>query len=297
MKRTLLAAMVMVSSQTAHADARWHAREMKPTSDAVGSVAPFEPPSAARPEGTIAVSAGWSTMEVDVARRAIVSRASFPCAVLHRISGVLLGSCDGDLVAFGSGLGVSWRAHWPTNVQLAPKDIFANGTRVVATFASGFNLVVRVATTNGVVVSEVDTKALLVDGRARASVFVHGSTVIAFAFHYAQAKNTLLALSPDGQHVAATREVPALEAAWDDGVHVHVSSGAEDVTLDDALRPVHVGAKTMPASGTSAFPITQADGPIHGTGVFEEFDLGPNHFWFTFGCCGDQGGLFVAKVR
>ncbi|HEX4512539.1 MAG TPA: hypothetical protein VH054_03355, partial [Polyangiaceae bacterium] len=219
MKRTLLVAMTMTASQMAHADAHWHAREVKPTSDAVGAVAPFEQPSAARPEGTIAVSSGSSTMELDVARGAIVSRATFPCAVLHRISGTLFGSCGGELVAFGSGLNVTWSAHWPSNPQLAAKDVFANGTRVVATFASGFNLVVRVATTNGAVISEVDTKAMLADGRARASVFIHSSTVLAFAFHYALPKNTLVALTTDGQRVAATREVPASETVWDDGVH------------------------------------------------------------------------------
>ena len=302
MRRFFFALVVTTSSLVAHASARWHAREMKPTSDAVAAVAPLSPPNAAHPEGTVAISAGYSTFEVDVARGAIVARQPFDCGVLHQLSSGLFGSCGGDIVAFGPSLAVTWRAHWATGPHLSGKDLYAknlfvSGSRVVATFWDLFHLVVRVASTSGAVIAEVDTKATLFDARAVATIYVHGTTVIAFASHFAAQKNTLVALTPDALRVAATRDVASSETVWDDGVHVHVSKASSDVTLDDMLRPIQLGPPHVTPTITSAFPITQTDGNVHGSGLIEEFDLGPNHFWFTFGCCGDQGGVFVAKVR
>jgi hypothetical protein len=297
MKKLACIAGLVVSIGAHAAGARYHAREIKPTTDYVVAAAPCASPSAAHVEGTVVVSDGVSTMEVDVARTAVVARQPFSCGVLHRLSGVLVGSCGGDIVAFDAGLRVAWRAHWPTASNVVAKDLFAGGAgRIVATFEIGGELVLRVATAAGVV-SEVRTGAVLVDAKARANVDVHGTTIIAFVSHHASPDNTLVALSPDGQRVIARRIIASPSVVWDDGTHVHVSDVAHDTTFDDSLHPIRTGLLVArPNERTTSIDVSSVDG-LGGTGVRDEFDIGASHFWSTFGCCGAHPGLYIAKVR
>ncbi len=293
---------------SARAEANYVAREIKPAGSEVYSAALGALPSAVRPQGTVVVSTRTSTMEVDVANGTIVVAQPFPCTVLHRLAGVLVGICDGDIVAFDSSLVVTWRAHWSAPEQLVAKGLFTNNRGlVVATYrGTSSELVIRVASMIGTPISELHTPASLVDGRGRAEIYFHGATVFAYAWHGSAMRNSVLVLSYDQQHVRAQRALTNFDTAWDDGTNIHVSSGVaidkngnastdqRDLTLDDALRPIASIPLARPIAQTVAAP--QVDG-LGGSGVLEELDLGANHFWLTFGCCGDRGGLFVAKVR
>jgi len=263
---TKLALLLVLVPVAASAGTRYHAREIRPSSAYLEAAAPGEPASAAHTQGTVVVSDGAATMEVDVTSGAVVARQPFPCAVLHRLSGALVGSCGGDVVAFGPQLSVAWRAHWPTPSALVAKDMFANGSLIVAAFSESFELVLRIATRAGAVVSEVRTGAPVPDPRARIDVDSHGTTIVAQVSYWASPTSTLVTLTPDGRRVAARRVFPG-------GVGPMTTAATRD-----AIDPAEV------------------DG-LGGTGVRNEFDLGPNHFWYTFGCCGAHPGLFVAKVR
>ena len=278
--------------------AKFHAREIKPTSDYVWSAAALAGPTPQHPEGTVVVADGSSTMEVDVLHTTVVTRLPFRCEVLHRISSDVLGICGGDVVAFGPSLGVSWRAHWASVEHLAAKDVFFDGRGlVVATFRDdAMNLVLRVASASGATVSEVHTTAHLYDGTGRTSVYFHAGAVLAQTWQSGVMRGALVVLSADGRRIRARRELVGFDGAWDDGAHVHLARGSQDVTLDDSLRPIRTGPLAPLADTFGRIPPAQVSG-LGGTGVRSEFDLGANHFWYTFGCCGDHPGLFVAKVR
>jgi hypothetical protein len=287
--------VIAVVSAHAEADAQYHAREIAPTGDRVFAVAQGATPTTAHAEGTIVISAGTTTKEIDVAHGTVVAQQPFACRPLRRYGGALFGICDGDVVAFGGNLAVTWRAHRPSTEQLAPNELFSNGQLVVATYCTNTSVVIRVLTMGGAEVSQFQPAIPTYDCRVRFAVSAHGATIIVHEWHPTQMRSDLFVLSTDGRSMRASRSTTNFDMAWDDGARIHIVHAGRDTIFDDDLHPIRTQAQT-PSVDTVAFKPQQVDG-LGGTGTLEEFDLGANHFWLTFGCCGDHGGLFVAKVR
>ncbi len=289
MKRVV--ALLLLVASVASADTKLRARELvSPDGAQIVAAVAGAVASTSHPQGTLLVATSKSVEELDIASGSALSTQPFGCDALESHAGMIVGICGDDVVSFDAHGSVQWRAHWPATADSYGRRIFVDSGLVIAALRVSYGLTLHVAQTSGVVVSAVDTHVALGAGD-QVDIHVHGAVVGRVIPRGWHVRTAIFSLSSDAKRLAHSVVLLPTDVPYDDGAHMHVIRD-RDYTLNDALVIIS-SVPLSPPVLVPAGPIIDADG-LGGSGIAEELDVGRVHVWRTFGCCGSQGGVYVA---